>query len=59
MARQTEERALRSVWPLKMCSHCLVGPQTFAPARHAACLKSPICASNARLKAGRAVQRST
>ncbi len=26
---------------------------------YAACLKSPICASNARLKAGRAVQRST
>ena len=26
---------------------------------HAAFLKSPICASNARLKAGRLVQRST
>jgi hypothetical protein len=29
------------------------------PSGYAAFLKSPICASNARLKAGRAVQRST
>jgi hypothetical protein len=37
------------------------GPEIAAGHRgpHAASLKSPICASNARLKAGRAVQRST
>jgi DNA-binding transcriptional LysR family regulator len=58
-----EERPCRTTG--KLCSWTLLGLSlwkiftTVARTGYPAFLKSPICASNARLKAGRAVQRST
>ena len=51
----TDDERLHRILP---CMRPAAGRRLLLISDYAASLKSPICASNARLKAGRAVQRS-